>query len=239
LGQHFKQRIGDIVIETTMKSASEKPKRKRKHGHISRAEIVTAALRIVKRDGAAALSMRTLAAELKVSTMAAYYYVPSKEALIEMVMDRVFSDIRASDFTGSPQERLHKIFWKAFHLTREHPGLLLLAAPSAASKEIQRIRNENKELFKEAGYSSRFTEVGFLLVGLFEYAAVLWADSMGATVGSDSQRNVEQDIDDCLSVIFAGLKAIGDVEHAKPQGTDDPVVTKRPQLRGRRKAQVV
>lgn len=52
---------------------------------LSEAEIVEAALRVVRADGVDKLSMRLLSRELGVSPMAPYYYVADKRELLDLV----------------------------------------------------------------------------------------------------------------------------------------------------------
>ncbi|MFB6778507.1 TetR/AcrR family transcriptional regulator [Streptomyces sp. NPDC056352] len=55
----------------------------------SRADIADAAVRIADADGIDAVSMRKVAAELGCGTMSLYNYVPRKEDLYELMVDRV------------------------------------------------------------------------------------------------------------------------------------------------------
>lgn len=194
----------------------KKQSRKRKYGDISTEEIVSAVLDIAKRGGAKALSMRAVADELSLSPMAAYYYVPNKRALIDLVMDKVYSTITAVGLPGGPEERLRALFWQSRDLMSKYPGLaqLVLSAPGHQGKELTRIRNELKDLFKAAGYSDRYTNAGFLLVALFEYGAMMLEAGVGAGIAANQgYKNIRQSLDDCLSLIFAGLKTFGDEEH--------------------------
>src|SRR5687767_7906925 len=60
---------------------------------LSEQDIVDAALRLIRKSGADKLSMRTLAAQLGVTPMAIYYHVPSKQALLDLVIDSVFANV--------------------------------------------------------------------------------------------------------------------------------------------------
>ncbi|GAA0262025.1 TetR/AcrR family transcriptional regulator C-terminal domain-containing protein [Cryptosporangium japonicum] len=71
---------------------SAAPRRPR-DGSLSRERIVAAAIRIADADGMSELSMRRVAAELGVATMALYRYVPSKEDLITLMLDAVFGTV--------------------------------------------------------------------------------------------------------------------------------------------------
>jgi AcrR family transcriptional regulator len=59
-----------------------KDPRANRHPHLTRAAIAQAALDLVDRKGAAALSLRKVAAELGVSAMSIYHYVPAREAIV-------------------------------------------------------------------------------------------------------------------------------------------------------------
>lgn len=61
-----------------------------------RQRIVAAAFAIHAREGVAALSMRTLAAEIGVSAMALYRYYPSKAELLRAMWEVVLSEAQAS-----------------------------------------------------------------------------------------------------------------------------------------------
>jgi TetR/AcrR family transcriptional regulator, tetracycline repressor protein len=75
---------------------------------LTRERIVRAALTIVDRDGLAALSMRRLGAELGVDPMAAYYHIPSKEALLDAIVEAVMAeiDLGSDDPAALPEERI-------------------------------------------------------------------------------------------------------------------------------------
>ena len=69
--------------------------------------IVQAALKIIRRKGVAALTMRDLADVLGVSPMAAYYYVDGKDDLIRLVGDHVWATVSVPPPESGPwYERL-------------------------------------------------------------------------------------------------------------------------------------
>ncbi|MGO8884877.1 MAG: TetR/AcrR family transcriptional regulator [Streptosporangiaceae bacterium] len=53
----------------------------------SRAEIAAAAVRLADAEGLAAVTMRRIAAELRMGTMSLYSYVPAKEHLVQLMID--------------------------------------------------------------------------------------------------------------------------------------------------------
>lgn len=79
---------------------------------LTRERIVRAALALVDRDGARALSMRRLGAELGVDPMAVYYHIPNKGALLDAIVEAVMSeiDLREPDPLAPGEER---VLWAA------------------------------------------------------------------------------------------------------------------------------
>jgi len=71
---------------------------------ISREAILEAAIRLVDRDGLAALSMRRLGAELGVQAMTLYHHVPNKDALLDGVVERVVLEAEPESFGDGPWE---------------------------------------------------------------------------------------------------------------------------------------
>ncbi|MFB7272766.1 TetR/AcrR family transcriptional regulator [Streptomyces sp. NPDC056244] len=57
------------------------------------------AVRLLDAEGAAKFSMRRLAAELGVTAMSLYWYVDTKDDLLELALDRVFGEVRVPDLT--------------------------------------------------------------------------------------------------------------------------------------------
>jgi AcrR family transcriptional regulator len=66
---------------------------------LSRARIVAAAIELIEREGADAVSMRRIAAEMGVGVMSLYNHVPNKDALLNGVAETVLSEI---EFTDDP-----------------------------------------------------------------------------------------------------------------------------------------
>ncbi|MEU6978348.1 MULTISPECIES: TetR/AcrR family transcriptional regulator [unclassified Streptomyces] len=75
---------------------------------LDRERIVSTAIRMLDEDGLAKLSMRRLATELNVTAMSLYWYVDTKDDIIEFALDAVHEaiDLAAVEAAGSWQERL-------------------------------------------------------------------------------------------------------------------------------------
>jgi len=75
---------------------------------LDRERIVEAAMTIIDQDGLDALSMRRLGAALGVNPMAAYYHVPNKAALYDLVVEAIMAgvDLSAVDPAAPLVDRL-------------------------------------------------------------------------------------------------------------------------------------
>jgi AcrR family transcriptional regulator len=89
---------------------------------LSEADIVEAALRVVRADGVAKLSMRRLSRELGVSPMAAYYHVADKRELLDLVASAALNGVRPP-LSGPWQQRLRSVIDQVDERLRRHPGL--------------------------------------------------------------------------------------------------------------------
>ncbi|MHB8680605.1 MAG: TetR/AcrR family transcriptional regulator [Acidimicrobiales bacterium] len=60
---------------------------------VSREDVVEAAVRIVERDGAGALTMRRLADDLGVAVTSIYWHVGNRDALVDLLVDRLLAEM--------------------------------------------------------------------------------------------------------------------------------------------------
>ncbi|MFJ4920636.1 TetR/AcrR family transcriptional regulator [Streptomyces sp. NPDC088725] len=66
---------------------------------LDRLRITAVSVRLLDAEGLAKFSMRRLAGELGVTAMSLYWYVDTKDDLLEMALDSVFGEIRVPDLT--------------------------------------------------------------------------------------------------------------------------------------------
>ncbi|GAA0602224.1 TetR/AcrR family transcriptional regulator [Streptomyces crystallinus] len=64
---------------------------------LDRERIIAESVRLLDREGAAKFSMRRLAAELGVTAMSLYWYVDTKDDLLELAMDAVAAEVPVPD----------------------------------------------------------------------------------------------------------------------------------------------
>lgn len=108
------------MLSTRSKTTRGRPSPERE---ISRNKIIDVALKQIRRDGFAKLSMRRIAAELGVTATALYNHYPKKGALLDEVASRIY------DAVPMPSRKLHwTVRLRQWLLDQEiahldHPGL--------------------------------------------------------------------------------------------------------------------
>ncbi|MFC9893531.1 TetR/AcrR family transcriptional regulator [Nocardia sp. NPDC127579] len=93
---------------------------------LSTADLAAAALAVIDRDGLAGLTMRAVAEQLRVATMALYRYVPNRERLEILVIDRVLSEIDLSAPPGAAGEQLRVLLERMRVAGAAHPAVVPL-----------------------------------------------------------------------------------------------------------------
>ncbi|WP_309237259.1 TetR/AcrR family transcriptional regulator [Actinomadura sp. BRA 177] len=98
----------------------------------SRAQITGAAIRIADADGLDAASMRRIAADLGTGAMSLYRYVPSRDDLIELMIDHVLLEADVPERpTGDWRADLTLIAENTRRMWLRHPWLAGLQRPRA------------------------------------------------------------------------------------------------------------
>jgi AcrR family transcriptional regulator len=102
-------------------------------GKITRAAVLAAALAIIDRDGADALSMRRLARAVGRDPMILYRHAPSKAALLDGVAETVLTqlDVNAHDPDWAGQLRAVARNYRALALAHPHVVPLIVTRPLA------------------------------------------------------------------------------------------------------------
>ncbi|MER7489440.1 TetR/AcrR family transcriptional regulator [Streptomyces sp. NPDC126497] len=96
---------------------------------LDRERITGVTVRLLDAEGLAAFSMRRLAAELKVTAMSVYWYVDTKDDLLELALDRAFGELTLPDpATGEDwRDQLRTLAREYRALLVRHPWLSPLA----------------------------------------------------------------------------------------------------------------
>jgi AcrR family transcriptional regulator len=95
---------------------------------VSRDVVVDTALRLVENDDISALTMRRLAAELGTAVTAIYWHVGNRDALLDLLVDRLLEDMGTVRVSGrTPRSRITSIARQWRQRLWEHPHLIGLA----------------------------------------------------------------------------------------------------------------
>jgi AcrR family transcriptional regulator len=95
----------------------------------SRAAIAAAAVAVADSGGIDAVTMRRIAADLGMGTMSMYNYVPSKDHLVQLMIDRVSGEYRYPDSpaagspAAAPRAAILDLARQGRDITRRHPWL--------------------------------------------------------------------------------------------------------------------
>jgi len=109
--------------------AAERRERGRARGRARHAlnadAIVEAALRIADDDGLDAVSMRRIAAELRVGTMSLYHHVGDKDELVELMTDAISAELLVpGEILGDWRAGLRAIAQRTRAMFERHPWLI-------------------------------------------------------------------------------------------------------------------
>jgi AcrR family transcriptional regulator len=89
---------------------------------LSRDRVIRAAVELIEREGADALSMRALAADLGVAVMSLYNHVPSKAVLLDGVAEHIMGGMSVADDPGAHWTERGRALVRAFRkVAHDHP----------------------------------------------------------------------------------------------------------------------
>jgi AcrR family transcriptional regulator len=96
---------------------------------LDRERITGATVRLLDTEGLAGFSMRRLATELNVTAMSVYWYVDTKDDLLELALDAAFGELRLPDPDGGEdwRDQLRGLAGEYRALLVRHPWLSPLA----------------------------------------------------------------------------------------------------------------
>jgi AcrR family transcriptional regulator len=89
----------------------------------TREQVVEAAIRLADAEGLAAVTMRRIATEIGAGAMSLYTYVPDKDRLLDLMVDRVGADAPAVRLSGSWQTDMVALAGSQRALMLAHPWL--------------------------------------------------------------------------------------------------------------------
>ncbi|MEV6394604.1 TetR/AcrR family transcriptional regulator [Streptomyces sp. NPDC051907] len=148
-------------------------------------QLASAALAVVDRDGLAELSMRAIAKELGMSTMALYRYVDSREELERLVVEYVLGAVDTEPPpSGEPwNERIEVLVRRLREAMSAHPAVVpLTVAHRHQTPALHRWTETALAVLAEAGFDGERRVVA--LRGLIAYViGAIQLEHLGALSG--------------------------------------------------------
>jgi AcrR family transcriptional regulator len=174
-------------------------KRKTRKRPLTRERVLAAAVSLADKKGLAAVSMRKVAARLRVEAMSLYHHVRNKDEILDGMVDVVFAEVEVPqgvDWQTAMRGRAHSLRaailrhpWAAGLLdSRRSPGPASLAHHDAVIRAL-----------REGGFSLSMTGHAFAVLDAFIYGFVLQQVSMPI----ESDAPVEQLGEDILAQLPA------------------------------------
>ncbi|MFF8831119.1 TetR/AcrR family transcriptional regulator [Streptomyces sp. NPDC015131] len=151
-------------------------RRTSRRGRLSRDLVLGTALALADREGLPALSMRRLAAELGVEAMALYRYAPGKDALLDGLVERVFTEVvdaleAAPPGAGDWRDELHGTVRELYRGSLRHPRVVplfatrMLTVPLARRpRPVLRVQERVLGSLARAGLDADRTQVAYRAV---------------------------------------------------------------------------
>ncbi|WP_345216557.1 TetR/AcrR family transcriptional regulator C-terminal domain-containing protein [Georgenia halophila] len=103
---------------------------------MSRERVLQAALALVDAEGVDALSMRRLARELGCNAMALYRYAPSRDALLDGVVESVMAELASTRDGADWEDQLRRTAHDFRNLALAHPRVVPLLATRPLSTPL-------------------------------------------------------------------------------------------------------
>lgn len=126
---------------------------------LRREQVLEAAFVVAEREGLERMSMRLVARELNVSTMALYRHVTNKDDLLDGLVERLLGELQLPDESLPWDQRLRMLASEVRALAKRHPGLFaLLLQRRAVGADATRAREAELHALRDAGLDREAAE---------------------------------------------------------------------------------
>lgn len=146
---------------------------------LSRERVLQAAVGIADAHGLAALTMRSLAAELNVKPMSLYYYIRKKDGLLDALVDEVFAEIGLPEVNGDWRAEVRRRCLSARTVLARHSwALALIETRTNPGPATLRHHNAMLGVLRAGGFSLPMTAHAYAIVDAYIYGFVLQEASL-------------------------------------------------------------
>jgi AcrR family transcriptional regulator len=146
---------------------------------LSKERVLSAAVAIADRGGLPGLTIRSLAKELGAKPMSVYYYVASKDELLDSLVDVVFEEIELPDPKGDWREEMRRRAVSARARLKQHPWAIgLLESRTSPGPATLRHHDVVLACLRHAGFSLELTAHAYALIDSYVYGFALQEASL-------------------------------------------------------------
>jgi AcrR family transcriptional regulator len=132
--------------------------------------VLRGAVTVADAGGIAALTIRSLAAELGVKPMAVYHHVANKDEILDGIVDLVFSEIELPTVGGDWAEELTRRAHSARRVLRRHPWAVpLLESRTSPGPATLQHHDAVLGTLRAAGFSRALTAHAYALIDAYVY----------------------------------------------------------------------
>ncbi|TDW54554.1 TetR family transcriptional regulator [Kribbella pratensis] len=152
------------------KSAGSSQGRRR----LTRERVLTAAVGVADAGGIGALTIRSLAQELGAKPMSVYYHVANKDAILDGIVDVVFSEIELPSPGGDWRSELRRRAASARQVLRRHRWAIgLMESRTTPGPATLRHHDAVIATLRAAGFSLEMTAHAYALIDSYTYGFAL------------------------------------------------------------------
>lgn len=157
---------------------------------LTEAEIVEAALRLIKQDGVEGLTMRRLSRELDRSHMAMYYWVSDKAALLDLVASAALRGIPIPEVGNRSWEtRLRELIGSIDEQLRANPGIGEILLERMLSTD-RRILNAAMDILVDAGFDDADVLMAYATVHTYLFGRYQLVTAQPSATEQDAEDTV-------------------------------------------------
>ena len=141
---------------------------------LSRERVLQGAVAVADKGGIAALTIRSLAAELGVKPMSVYHHVANKDEILDGIVDLVFAEIELPTIGGDWHEEMRRRTASAREAMRRHPWAIGLVE-TRTSPGWATLKHHDAVIgtLRAGGFSVEMTAHAFALIDAFVYGFAL------------------------------------------------------------------
>lgn len=190
-------------------TATRPPRRRAPRNTLNHEVILDAAVRLLDRDGPEAFTMRALAQELGVGTMAVYSHFKGKDEISDAVAHRLLREVElpaepgegdGAGWRADPYDQIREVCRSLFRLFTEHPSALqLLMHRPLRGDEAIAVLDRILGLLREAGLDRPAAVGARVSITQYTIGAALW------TVRSRRRREGDDELDGGVRARLAHL----------------------------------